>query len=285
MLESTKKTAVPHVDQAPQEQIKNALKGFDLHKGALLINTPQVPLKFLIPKVARNKGYFAYPPQGLLYIAAKLREFKVPSRILDLNYLMLLDAQTQDKIKEDFWHRYIEVAVCESEPSFFGLTCMYEANFESFKTIAHYLKKKYPEKCLMVGGVHATSEYKEILKEKLADFAISNEAEDPLERIYSYLDGQNEIELRNVSILGRDNTLVSTPITAGGGVDFDLSNDYQLIPIDNYHNIGSLSVFSRIVGTEVPFATVLAKRGCRAKCTFCSVERFNGRGGSPARSA
>ena len=36
--------------------------------------------------------------------------------------------------------------------------------------------------------------------------------------------------------------------------------------------------YTGLIPEKKRFATVLSNRGCRAKCTFCSVRNFNGRG-------
>ncbi|MHB1207658.1 MAG: B12-binding domain-containing radical SAM protein, partial [Rhodospirillaceae bacterium] len=60
--------------------------------------------------------------------------------------------------------------------------------------------------------------------------------------------------------------------------DWDITKAYDLIDITNYSRAGSLGPFSRYVGADKPFATVLSNRGCRARCTFCTVRNFNGFG-------
>ena len=70
----------------------------------------------------------------------------------------------------------------------------------------------------------------------------------------------------------RDRRYLSVP------VDLDLRPFYDLIDLEHYHQYGSLSTFSRFAGPEKPYATVLSNRGCRARCTFCTVRDFNGFG-------
>ena len=61
-------------------------------------------------------------------------------------------------------------------------------------------------------------------------------------------------------------------------MDWDLRPFYSLIDIESYYKYGSLGAFSRYGGADKSFATVLSKRGCRARCTFCTVRNFNGFG-------
>ena len=61
----------------------------NLDDGAVLVQLPQVSMDLIEPEVVRNRGYFAYPPLGLLYLSAVLRQKGVDTTVLDLNYLLL----------------------------------------------------------------------------------------------------------------------------------------------------------------------------------------------------
>ena len=61
-------------------------------------------------------------------------------------------------------------------------------------------------------------------------------------------------------------------------MDWDIRPSYSLIDVESYHKYGSLGAFSRYNGEDKGFATVLSNRGCRARCTFCTVRDFNGFG-------
>ena len=58
----------------------------------------------------------------------------------------------------------------------------------------------------------------------------------------------------------------------------DIREEYARIPIRQYHEVGCLSNFSRMNGFDIPFATIISRRGCRARCSFCGVRNFNGKG-------
>lgn len=59
---------------------------------------------------------------------------------------------------------------------------------------------------------------------------------------------------------------------------WDLTESYKSIPAGRYNEVGSLSPFSRMVGIEKKYGTLQLNRGCRARCTFCGVTPFMGRG-------
>ena len=57
----------------------------------VLINPQLVPEEAFDPVIARNKGYYAFPPVGLLYIAAVAKEVDpdIVVKVIDLNYELL----------------------------------------------------------------------------------------------------------------------------------------------------------------------------------------------------
>ncbi|MDP7559785.1 MAG: radical SAM protein, partial [Planctomycetota bacterium] len=59
----------------------------------------------------------------------------------------------------------------------------------------------------------------------------------------------------------------------------DLIDSYEKVPIEEYYKFGSLNPFTRMEHVEhAPYAAIQLARGCRAKCTFCAVRDFMGKG-------
>ena len=121
-----------------------------------------------------------------------------------------------------------------------------------------------------------TADPERLLNEGLADLVFSHEGERTIESLYNYLRGQrNELPV-NLSFLDVEGNLLQTSMETAGEVDLDIKDEYTKIQIGDYHKFGSLSNFSRMEGVDVPFAPVLSRRGCRARCSFCGVRNFNG---------
>jgi len=129
----------------------------------------------------------------------------------------------------------------------------------------------------MVGGVAASADPERILQECMADLVVSNEGEVPLHQLYAYLRGETRSIPTNLAFLDERQVLSETPRTTGGDVNLDIRDQYDKLGVERYNQVGSLNNFSRMRGLDVPFATVISRRGCRAHCTFCSVRNFNGR--------
>ena len=155
------------------DQIKGRADLLQLDQGMLLINIPQVPLDSMEPVVSRAKGYFAYPPQGLLYLAAQLRSIDLPAKILDLNYEVLKFMQTQDSVSDEFWQQLIDQRIAEMESPFIGISLMFEKTYETFEKISKYIKNGYPKLAIAVGGVHASADKERILNAGLACMCVN----------------------------------------------------------------------------------------------------------------
>ena len=268
-----------HVGAAGQEAaaLDRAAAGYDFEDGAVLVQIPQVPPALIESHIARNRGYFAYPPQGLLYLAAAFRELGIASAIVDLNYEVLRAAQEDASAPERAWQGALDRALARFDRPFVCVSYMFDPTYPQLTDTCRYIKRTRPELALAVGGVAATPEADRILAECGADFVFANEGEPPLQQFYAYLRGESPRLPANLSFRAAEGTVVRTPLTTGGDVDLDIRDQYSKLGIERYFTIGSLNNFSRMRGTDVPFATVLSRRGCRARCTFCAVRNFNGK--------
>ena len=259
------------------DALDRVLGRFEFEDGVVLVQIPQVPTELVEGRVARNRGYFAYPPQGLLYLGAALRDLGVESVITDLNFEILRAAQDDRADLTLAWQAALDRAIARFEQPVVCVSFMFDTTYAQLTEVCRHLKSTRPELCLMVGSVGATADPERVLGKCGADFVISNEGEAPLQQLYAYIRGESNRTPINLSFLGDDGALEQTPIATGGEVDLDIRDQYSKLGVDRYVTIGSLNNFSRMRGLDVPFATVLSRRGCRAHCTFCAVRNFNGR--------
>lgn len=246
----------------------------------ILVNPQLVPEESFDPVIARNKGYYAFPPVGLLYIAAVAREVfpDLTLHVIDLNYEMLRRGQ-QEGFVYAFWKDLLREILDGCRAPFLGVTCMFGATKPVFLAIARWLREAYPEVPILAGGVQATYDFEELLSLKHCDVLFRREAE---QQFKAFLEGCKDPDTAPLPLglafrhngqvfeLGHPDT--SPPI------EWDLRPFYKFIDLENYHQVGSLAAFSRFNGADKPFATVLTNRGCRAHCTFCTVRDFNGKG-------
>jgi len=254
------------------------LSSYNFEEGAVLINIPQVPAHLLEGEVARRRGYFAYPPQGLLYLAATLRSLNVKARIVDLNFVVLKEAQRDQADLTQSWQDALATALTDFRAPLVCVSFMFDTTFPYFQEVCRFIKNRTPGACIAAGGVSATVDVERILHERLADCVFSHEGEAALRSFYRYVRGETKDLPVNLSFTNGNGSICRLPEVCGGDVDIDIREEYSLIPLEEYRKVGCLSNFSRMAGADVPFATILTRRGCRGNCTFCGVRSFSGKG-------
>ncbi|MFI5349306.1 MAG: B12-binding domain-containing radical SAM protein [Elusimicrobiota bacterium] len=251
---------------------------FDFDAGAVLVNLPQVPFDILDAQVARNRGYFAYPPSSLLYLGACLRELDVKHSIVDLNYAVLRAVQEGHPDLRALCREKLREAAAQYEKPLLCVSFMFEATYPAFEFVCKFLRSEYPGLCIAAGGVNATADPDILLDRGLVDVVFCNEGEQVLDGFYRFVRGQTREIPVNIVFRDEAGKVQRTPLFSGGPVEIDIKPEYDLIPVHDYHRAGSLSSLSRMNGLDIPFGTILAKRGCRAFCAFCGVRNFNGKG-------
>ncbi len=125
--------------------------------------------------------------------------------------------------------------------------------------LAAEIKRAYPEIKIILGGVHPTIFYEELINEPYVDFIIRNEGEEPLLKL-----------MRSAPLDTIPN--LSYKLTGGAyhnpanPVFYDLAQQpflaYHKLPMDKYYS--ALGSYKR-----KPSIGLITSRGCPGKCTFC----------------
>ena len=256
--------------------LRSRLSKFNLEDNPVLIQIPQFPLDLFDSNVAKKHGYFAYPPQGLLYISASMRKHGINSKILDLNFEVLEEAQKSNPKIDQAWQDTLMVVLEKADAPFVGVSFMFEWSFPNFQLVCKFIRARKPDACIAAGGVAATSDPDRLIREGLVDIVFSHEGESAISSFYSFVRRETSELPINISFLDNQGVITHTPRVTGGNVDLDITREFKKIPIQDYYKVGALSNFQRMNGIDIPYAAILAKRGCRNCCSFCSVRNFNG---------
>lgn len=258
----------------------------------LFINIPQVPADIFSPETGRLNGYHIYPPVGYLYLAAaaRLADPTVELAVLDLNYEMLRRCHLGllDGNLREFWKPLIAEAIGSGSGLHVCIGNMFEATSRMFADVAGYVTGTFPHVTVVAGGVQVTVDYKEILAGDYSHLVFRHEAEEEYQWFLKSCAAVDALPTAPEGVAFKlDGVLYETPKCRAGVSDvLDIREYYDLIDIESYYQYGGVNPYSRYAGKEKPFGTVLSNRGCRAHCTFCGVESFNGAGvrRRPARS-
>lgn len=243
----------------------------------VLINPPQVPENLFDVAVAKNKGFYAYPPVGLLYIAAAAKQAKPSLKIkfIDLNYEILRLSQGDDNPYSK-WKEILKNEISKCKAPHVGITYMFGATKETFVDVSKYIRETFPNLTVLSGGVQATYDFKEILESKYCDAVFLRESELQFKDFLHKCINKDSAKIPRGLAFSLENKIYELSISEEDApIDWDIREFYDYFNLD-YHNYGSLAAFSRYNGEEKNFATVLSNRGCRARCTFCTVRNFNG---------
>ena len=147
----------------------------------LFIQTLQLQLSAFNRNVARNKGYYAYPPTGLQWLVKSLEETELEVSLLDLNYEFLKRIISDDTFSSNDWLSLVDEWLDKIQPSVVGVSCigvstnLLDDNHPLTGVLRHVKNKN---SCIVIaGGPTATNEYKDCLNPDLCHFIVAHEGE------------------------------------------------------------------------------------------------------------
>ncbi len=257
-------------------------KRYMRNRKVLLIQTPQFQFESFHEQVAKNRGVYAYPPTGLQCIAKTITSLGGEVIILDLNYHILKKFQ-EGNFDLSKWLDVLDQYVDLHSPSIIGLTSLTAYNdvlrpAHPLTSILHRLRQRN-QQIVVLGGPTATNEYEEYIRQNLCHAVILKEGEARVEYLFGLLfDHPNHLPTSGIAYPVEEKISLTSGHSLKLALKGNLVETYDLIPIENYHQVGSLSPYSRMAGMEKRFSVFQFNRGCRANCKFCDVSKFMGRG-------
>lgn len=150
--------------------------------------------------------------------------------------------------------------------------------------LIEWAKKIYTTSIMVVGGQEATFNYKEILKNSLADVIIRGEGEKPIEELISKieagLDIKNPVNLvRGGAIYDkeRDRCYVkpNPQLTQEEFNEITLGMDFSRIPYERYWFLTEKLIGERSDKRETRTIRLFTTNFCPHRCTFCSSTNFH----------
>lgn len=131
--------------------------------------------------------------------------------------------------------------------------------------LSRQIKKLYPDKCIVWGGVHPTLFPEQCLQEDSIDFIVCGEGENALSSLVTCLENK-DYNFSSIPGLGyKDNgTMVLNPMGEPARFEDAGPWEYELLDMRNYMNWRIMRV-----DFKHPSLSFLATRGCPKGCTFC----------------
>jgi len=218
------------------------------------------------------------PPLSLLCIAAALRQAGHKPVIIDLNILQPFESIEYNEL----CIKSVIDIIDDLHPGMVGMNCFSSARFSFLRSLADMIKQKHPNLPIIIGGMHPTLFFHEILENCLSiDAIVLGEGElQTVALAEAYSSGTNG-RLQNIDALafrdcdgqsifnprkGYIQDLDSLPTPAWDLMHFkDYYADHS-----TWHNPRGLKI-----NMSVPIYT---SRSCPFDCSFCSSHNLMGRG-------
>jgi radical SAM superfamily enzyme YgiQ (UPF0313 family) len=252
----------------------------------LLVHPLQLSEEKIDVPIARNRRYYAYPPYSLGVLSTHLKKRGYTSRIVDLNYEVFnhicvnQEVSASAEIMTDLWQKKLKCIIQEFKPDLVGLTCTFTMGHYLLVRNADFIKEHYPDLPVIAGGVHVTNAHKNVLKEgKNIDLVFLYEGDISFCDFIDFVNGKKKEEnLTQIGTLIEGEYVAIDERTPPEAQNLNVIPDYGDLEIGRYNRIGEVGTFRYWRPAEALGGSVLSNRGCRAKCTFCSVANFNGPG-------
>ena len=155
---------------------------------------------------------------------------------------------------------------------------MFTMTLDSFKDVCEYIGNF--EIPLVIGGVAITNDFEAILDEvPSANIAVLNEGEVTLGELIKAIRREINVESLGQLVIREGNHKYRFDGTRRPTEpEIDIIPAFEMIQVGELSKYGVVGSYQAFLQNNTRVATSLSNRGCRAKCTFCSVRNFNGSG-------
>jgi len=199
---------------------------------------------------SNDNSIFRFPPLGLGYIAAYLKQRDISVDLVDCTFLSQREALER---------------IRNSKPKIIGIQSMFSMKNKSLE-LARILRRDC--KLLVAGGPMPTTKPKDFLQD--FDVVVIGEGEQTMLELVRYTeDGGQLIDVKGIAYAEKDTgKAIRTPPR-------DFIKDLDSIPIpprELFDNNAYKSYYSRRFGYTT--TSIITSRGCPFKCDFCSRPVF-----------
>jgi radical SAM superfamily enzyme YgiQ (UPF0313 family) len=197
----------------------------------------------------------AIPPLGLLYIASALR-----NRCKDYN-IKIIDLMQQE-LNTDVFVRTLR----DFSPDAIGFSS-FPYEFNIFKKLSILAREILPESVLISGGLLATNYYSDLVRNKLADFAVLGEGELTINELFDALNNDRDPCLvKGIAYFKNGKVILTAPREFIKDLDEIPLPSWDLINLKSYSKIPNWNgiLFKKY------YAPILTSRGCVYNCIYCN---------------
>ncbi len=231
---------------------------------------------------AKRKSYPCFPPTGIAVLASSLEEIQISVELLDLHFEILNEITKLEKESELDWDILQQItskSVKEFKPDVIGLSLMFNMGHQNLVEFAKFLKANFPSIPILAGGVHPSLSSSLVLEDAPEiDFILLHEAEYSIRQLISVAKQESDVDIKNISIATKIDEEYFGKSSKSGATPLTTTPNYKNLCIGEYSKVGRIGAYTFLRSEDSIASAVLSRRGCRAKCSFCSVRSFNGKG-------
>ncbi len=203
------------------------------------------------PHETKQSG-FTNPPLGLLYIAGMLLKHGLEVRVVD----GCLEGRAA-----------IERAIEEFQPTHVGITSLTPGRKHAVE-IAHMVKNSNPAILVILGGVHPTIMYQQMMENYPdIDYIVLGEGE---EACLEILQEKDPSQIHGIVYRKKGEIIKTTQRKSVTSLDEIPFPAWHLVDLNKYPAIDK-GIYRSIDLQKVPRISVIFSRGCTGHCDFCST--------------
>lgn len=190
-------------------------------------------------------------PLTFVYLAGAAREAGLEP--------VIYDAMTKQHGFEDIKKKITDIA-----PDYVATTAITSTVPDALEVLK-IAKEINPEIITLIGGVHPTFLYKEVLRNGFVDYVIRGEGEETLKELLLHLEeGWTPISIKGIAYREGHKVIATQPRPFIQNLD-SLQPAWDLIDWKDYR-------YFVIPGSRL--GAISTSRGCNHNCTFCSQQKF-----------
>ena len=196
-----------------------------------------------------------FPPKGLVYIAAFLRDAGISVEVLDTKQMQFIRPSLLRRSIEEI-QEVVKYRIKKKKADIVGITSTTISYMPATK-IAKAVKQADPKVMLVIGGVHVTFTAEETLKEcPWIDVVVRGEGERPMLEL---VEGSPLAGIKGITYRKGKSIIENPP------AEFLTPDE---IPIPAYDLLDML---------QYAYVVLMCTRGCPHQCSFCELPSIHGR--------
>jgi anaerobic magnesium-protoporphyrin IX monomethyl ester cyclase len=209
------------------------------------------------------------PPLGLAYIAGAIKDAGIAYTVID-GTGEALDAISPYPLRNDFMIQGLSFEqIADRIPAntaMVGLSCMFSTLWPLTRDLAAYIRPRFPNALITLGGEHGTAVPELVLRSSAFDMVVQGEGEETFVSVAkAIMAGESWRDIPGIAYLDEGVYRTNGLAARNRNIDDIPLPDWDSFPLEEYisrHQINGINI-----GRAMP---LLSTRGCPYQCTFCS---------------